>query len=275
MFKKDTYGFISELIFKSTGMVYEEKEFYRLDSRINQILKKFELKSEDVLLQKLKDPTQSRMRSELVDAATNNETYFFRDEKPFVTFCKDIIPMVRPKSGGKISIWSAGCSTGQEPYSLAMILGENFPEIDFSIEATDVSDTTLSKAKMGIYSKLELSRGIDQTRISRHFKKLNDSEWQVQDKLKAKMSFSKFNLLSDSFRKNHYDIIFCRNVLIYQNFDNRKAIIKKLGESLKPHGVLLLGSGESIIGMDVGLRMTMLNSSMVFERVELPVKKSA
>ncbi len=275
MFKRDTYVFISDLIFKSTGMVYEEKEFYRLDSRINQILKKFEIKSEEVLLQKLKDATQAKLRAELVDAATNNETYFFRDEKPFTTLCKDIIPMIRAKSGGKISIWSAGCSTGQEPYSLAMILNENFPEIDFSIDATDVSDSALAKAKAGVYSKLELSRGIDQNRVSRHFKTLNDHEWQISEKLKSKVSFSKFNLLSDVYKKGHYDIIFCRNVLIYQNFDNRQAIIKKLGETLKGHGLLLLGSGESIIGMDVGLKMKMLNSTMVFEKFVMPLKKSA
>lgn len=275
MFKKDTYTFISDLIFKSTGMVYEEKEFYRLDSRINQILKKFDIPNEAQLLLKLKDSTQSKIRAELVDAATNNETYFFRDEKPFTTFCNDIIPMIRAKSNGKISIWSAGCSTGQEPYSLAMILNENFPEIDFSIEATDVSDTALAKAKSGIYTKLELSRGIDQNRISRHFKSMNEGEWQVHERLKSKISFSKFNLLTDNFKKSNYDIVFCRNVLIYQNFDNRKAIIKKLSDSLKPHGVLLLGSGESIIGMDVGLKMKMLSSTMVFERVEALGKKAA
>ncbi len=264
-YKTETYQFIADFIYQNLGIVYESKEYFRLDSRISTLLRKFQLSTEQELIKKIKESKVSPISLELLDLATNNETYFFRDQKPFLCVAKDIQDRLLPAGKTKLTIWSAGCSTGQEPYSLAMTLIDAFPNLNFTIKATDICDTALNKARAGVYSKLEVSRGLDPQRLNKYFEEIDANSWKISNRIKTKIQFEKFNLLSDAFPREAYDLIFCRNVLIYQNFTNREAIMHKLATSLNSDGLLFLGSGESTIGMTIDLKMIMINGAMAFK----------
>jgi chemotaxis protein methyltransferase CheR len=264
-FSVEIYKYLANLIFQHSGIVYDEKEFFRLDSRIQTLMKEFKLENEKELFVAFKASTSKEILNRVLDLSTNNETYFFRDQKPFQTVINTLIPNLKVLNR-PLKIWCAGCSAGQEPYSLAMSLMDKCPTVDFSIWATDISLGILEKAKKGTYSKLEVSRGLDSYHIDKFFEKQDDMYWTIKNQIKSKIKFEFFNLMNGSFPHNDFDIIFCRNVLIYQNFANREKIMKKLGLALKESGYLFLGSGESIIGMDIDMKMMMLDGTMVFVR---------
>lgn len=266
-FKNETYKYIADLIFKTSGIVYDEKEYFRLDSRINNLIRFAELNNEEQLLQEMQRHPFGPIVSELVDLSTNNETYFFRDIKPFVSITHFLEEKIKNSHQRTCQIWSAGCSSGQEPYSLAMTLIERFPQLDFQILATDLSETILKKAQNGLYTQLEVSRGLNEEMLNKYFVK-EGNFWKVSSRVSKHVKFQKLNLLSDPFQKESFDLVLCRNVLIYQNFQNRQAIMRKLSHSLKHDGALILGSGESIIGMDIDLKMSIVNGTMVFLREE-------
>lgn len=267
-YKPETYQFIADFIYQNLGIVYESKEFFRLDSRISTLLRKFEMTSESDLIKILKESKSSPIALELLDLATNNETYFFRDQKPFQSVAKDIQERFIPSGKTSLTIWSAGCSTGQEPYSLAMTLIDAFPNLNFTIKATDICETALKKARAGVYSKLEVSRGLDPQKLAKYFEEVDSSTWKISNRVKSKIQFERFNLLLDNFPRDAYDLIFCRNVLIYQNFTNREAIMHKLASSLSHEGLLFLGSGESTIGMTIDLKMMMIHGAMAFKAIK-------
>lgn len=264
-FKNETYKYIADLIFKTSGIVYDEKEYFRLDSRINALLRFSNMTNEGQLIQEMQRNPLGPIVSELVDLSTNNETYFFRDVKPFVSITKLIEEKMKMNGLRHLSIWSAGCSSGQEPYSLTMTLLEHFPSLDFQILATDLSESILNKARSGLYTQLEVSRGLEPSLLAKYFTK-EGNFWKISSRISSHIKFQKLNLLTENFAKESYDLVLCRNVLIYQNFQNRQAIMRKLANSLKHDGALILGSGESIIGMDIELKMSMINGTMVFVR---------
>jgi chemotaxis protein methyltransferase CheR len=274
MYSLDMYKYLANLIFQHSGIVYDEKEFFRLDSRIQVLMKEFKLETESQLLQILRSSTSQAIVSRVLDLSTNNETYFFRDQKPFFTVANSLVPIFKGLNR-PLKIWCAGCSAGQEPYSLAMMLNDKHPSMDFNIWATDVSISILEKAKNGVYSKLEISRGLDAHHVDKYFQKIDEANWSISQGIKSKIRFEFFNLMNNQFPQHEFDLIFCRNVLIYQNFTNREKIMNKLSSSMKDNGYLFLGSGESIIGMNINLKMVMLDGTMVFARKSSEVKKAA
>lgn len=274
MFSIEMYRYLANLIFQHSGIVYDEKEYFRLDSRIQVLMKEFNLENENQLLSALKGSASQSIIGRVLDLSTNNETYFFRDQKPFHTIANSIAPQFKALNR-PVKIWCAGCSAGQEPYSLAMILSDKFPSLEFTIWATDVSLGILDKAKKGLYSKLEISRGLDSYHIDKFFQKIDDNNWSVTPSIKSKIRFEFFNLMNNQFPTNDFDLILCRNVLIYQNFVNREKIMKKLSCAMKEKGFLFLGSGESIIGMNIDLKMMMVDGTMVFVRQTAELLKAA
>lgn len=265
IYKNETYKFIADLIFKTSGIVYEEKEFYRLDSRITSLLRYSNFESEENLVWDMQKNPTGKVVAELVDLSTNNETYFYRDTKPFASIVSLLEEKFKLSGQRSLNIWSAGCSSGQEPYSLAMTLIDHFPNLDFQISATDISENILKKAELGLYTKLEVSRGLNENQLNKYFTQ-QENFWKIQDRVRRHIKFHKLNLLTENFVHEAYDLVLCRNVLIYQNYENRQFIMNKLSRSLKPDGSLILGSGESIIGMNLNLKMSMLNGTMVFVR---------
>ncbi|MBT5094464.1 MAG: protein-glutamate O-methyltransferase CheR, partial [Halobacteriovoraceae bacterium] len=189
----------------------------------------------------------------------------------FVALSEDLLPRIlkdRPGSG-PINIWCGGCSSGQEPYSILMALSERLSasEIErINITATDISSEILTKAKSGTYTNLEIQRGLPITHLVKYFSDNSNESWTVKKEIRDRISFSEFNLLTGTFPRGKYDIIFCRNVIIYQNRENKNKILSSLFESLTPDGNLFLGSGESLIGTDISYLQENLQGSMTFKK---------
>lgn len=264
----DIYEFFSDYVYKHTGILYKETDYYRLDSRFNTLVKSFELKDVQELYNLYIQKITPEMHTTLIDLCTNNETYFMRDLKPFKAFAKEGAEYLKETFPNAITyqIWSAACSTGQEPLSLYMSLDSFGSGVDlnkFKIEASDISQEALKKAKGGVYTGLEVQRGLPANLLIKYFTQVEE-EWKVSDELKNRITFKTVNLLTDTFPENQYHVIFCRNVLIYQDMNNKKMILKKISESLKPGGLLFMGAGESLIGVDVPLKQKELGKAYCY-----------
>lgn len=271
MIDNKVYEFFASYIKKSIGIEYSEKEYFRLDSRINTLIKSFQLADANELYDKLKFSIDDKTHDLLIDLFTNNETYFMRDLKPFKAIARGVVPeLLEKQSFGNLKIWSCASSTGQEIYSILMAIDsfgskENLARVQ--IDASDISDEALAKAKKGEYTELDVQRGLPAPFLIKYFEKDEETSlWKVSANLKAKANFFKFNLLEESFPVNQYHIIFCRNVLIYQNQQNKQKILEKIYDSLKPGGYLVFGAGESLIGLDINLKQVEVEKAWFYKK---------
>ena len=258
MTRPEVYKFFADYVYQNSGITYKEHDYYRLDGRFNALIKHFNLKDVEELYALYVQRVTPEMHQVLINLCTNNETYFMRDLKPFKAFAKDGMEYLKSEFPNDISynIWSAACSTGQEPYSLIMSIdafGDASIIPKLRIEASDISSEALGRAKKGLYTGLEVQRGLPANLLIQNFTQ-EDEQWQLKDEIKRKVSFKSFNLLKDNFPQNQYHVIFCRNVLIYQDLDNKKAILEKIYKSLKVGGLLFMGAGESLIGVDLPMK---------------------
>lgn len=268
MSNPEIYKFFSEYVYQHTGILYKEQDYYRLDSRFNTMVKKFDVKDVSELFSLYVQKITPEMHTILIDLCTNNETYFMRDLKPFKAFAKEGIDYLKEKFPNALSynLWSAACSTGQEPLSLLMSLesfGENLNVSKFNLEASDISQNALQKAKKGLYTGLEVQRGLPANLLIKYFEQVND-DWQIKKELLNKVQFKSLNLLTDNFPLSQYHIIFCRNVLIYQDMDNKRKILSKICDALKPGGLMFMGAGESLIGVDIPMKQLELGKAFCY-----------
>ena len=269
--EKEIYQYFADYIFQHTGMIYNETDFYRLESRLKELASFMGCNNLIDAYNAFRTNVSPTLHNKIIDIATNNETYFIRDTKPFEAVAKHIIPELFQKklSHEKVRIWSCACSNGQEPYSILMSILEENPSIDISsieITATDISESCLKKAKSGLYTGLEVQRGLPITMLLKHFTKTDDECWKINDSLTNAINFKEFNIVKDRYPIELYDIIFCRNVIIYQNQENKKIIVKNLFQSLKPNGHLFFGSGESLIGTKLTYSQQDIANAMVFQK---------
>jgi len=268
--RDEVYKFFADYIYKITGMVYLPSEYYRLDSRINELVKVFSLNSVDELYALyLKDITPD-MKAVLVNISTNNETYFFRDVKPFTLLSRVVLPEVLTNfPNEEIKIWSSACSSGQEAYSMLMSIRNTADDASFNrcrIDGSDISEKALEKAKSGIYNGLEIQRGLPAALIIKYFSQLNDDSWSIDTTLKAKTNFFEFNLFTGVYPQEKYHIIFCRNILIYQDNENKGKILNSIYNSLKKDGILVLGAGESLIGIVAPFQQIQFDGYTVYKK---------
>ncbi len=261
------YKFFADFIYEKTGIVYLEKDYYRLDSRLKALCNFCKVSTPEDAMKLFKNGVSRSVQSFFLDLATNNETYFFRDNRPFDAFSKLLERVLADNPSRKINVWSCACSTGQEPYSLvikALEVSSVLLPSRFQIFASDISLEALEKAKNGIYQKLEVSRGMPEEMLKKYFQQKNETQWQVKDKLKQYIQFGEFNLFKDAFISDSYDIIFCRNVLIYQNSENKSEILSNIFRSLKKGGILFLGNGESLIGTGHQMRKECIDGAFYY-----------
>lgn len=270
MIKEEVYKFFSDYIFQHSGMVYASNDYYRLDARINELVKIFSLNSVDEVYDMYKKNVTPDMKAVLINISTNNETYFFRDVKPFSVLTKNVLPEILTKvPSGTINIWSAASSTGQEAYSMLMgiqssAIASSFPRIN--LFGSDISTDALNKARSGIYNGLDVQRGLPIALLMKFFTQGQDENWQINKDLLTKPRFAEFNLLKSVFPKDNYHIVFCRNVLIYQEKDNKANILKNLYSSIKPGGYLFLGNGESLIGIDTKFERVTMDGYTIYKK---------
>jgi chemotaxis protein methyltransferase CheR len=265
------FKFFADYIYEHSGMVYTDKDYYRLETRLNSMVKIFEVSSVEEVYRKYQGEISPDMHAVLINISTNNETYFFRDKKPFKVLSEHILPEIMEKrTMAPISIWSAAASTGQEAYSILMQIDSKLPDLKgrILIDASDISTEALEKARAANYSGLDVQRGLPVTTLVKYFDQQEDETWTLNSELSKMPNFFEFNLLTGTFPIMKYDIIFCRNVLIYQNMENKQKIVSKLHDSLRPGGYLILGNGESFIGIDTPLKRETFDSLTVYKREE-------
>jgi len=272
--------FFAKYIYDTSGIEYRESNFYQLERRLESLRKDYGLETVQELYAKYQGRVSSEMHSQLLDLSTNNETSFFRDNYPFTALKKDILPKLKEANLQKktINVWSAASSMGQEPYSIIMTLLDD-PDLSSSwtlrVDATDISELALKRTKDGLYSQLEVQRGLPIKKLIKYFDKLDDGSYGVKSELKKILSVKHLNLFTPFNRPFPYDIVFLRNVLIYQNVENKQKILTKIFETIAPGGYLFIGSGESMIGIENSFERMALDKCTVFKKPSLNAVESA
>jgi chemotaxis protein methyltransferase CheR len=235
----------------------EQSKRYLVESRVMPIVRRERLSGLDELVSILQRGSSPKLAKDVIEAMTINETYFFRDKTPFDQFRSVILPnlLTARANEKRLRIWSAAASTGQEAYSLAMIIEDVAAKVagwKIEIVGTDLSEGVLEKARKGIYSQFEVQRGLPTTYLLRHFNQIGDS-WQISEAMRSKVTFRPLNLLSEYGSLGRFDIIYCRNVLIYFDAARKSEILTRMTRQLAPDGYVVLGASESLIGLSTNL----------------------
>ncbi|MFZ3229038.1 MAG: protein-glutamate O-methyltransferase CheR [Pseudobdellovibrio sp.] len=252
MSRENLYHIISKIVKENCGIKYTENTYFQLDSRIDSLKKCFTCASDEDLYKILNGRLTQEQSMILIDLATNNETYFFRDPSVFKVLESDVFPKLISEKKQKIDIWSLASSTGQEAYSILMTWEKLVKKegCEVKLHASDISKRVLLRVEKGIYTHLEAQRGLPILDLTKYFKQVEGNSWQVIEPLRKNVTTSEFNLISSHYGMNKYDIIFCRNVLIYQEVEKRKEIINNIYSALKPGGFFVLGNAENLIGIN-------------------------
>jgi chemotaxis protein methyltransferase CheR len=251
------YEYLRKLLKDHSGLDLSADKQYLIESRLLPLARKAGLADIGDLVQKMKSGSGSLI-AQVVEAMTTNETFFFRDKIPFDHFREKIMPeMLQARAGRKsLRIWCAAGSTGQEPYSLAMCLKEMGAALGgwrVEIVATDLSNEVLEKSRAGIYSQFEVQRGLPIQMLVKYFKQTGEL-WQINADIRAMVQHRQLNLLHDFSHLGVFDVIFCRNVLIYFDQDTKIGIFNRLAKAMEPDGFLALGAAETVVGLTDALK---------------------
>jgi len=247
------YDYLRKLVKDRSGLVLTADKQYLVESRLLPVARKGGLSGLSDLVQRLKGPNAQALAVEVVEAMTTNESFFFRDKLPFEHFREIMLPalLAARASQRRIRIWSAAASTGQEPYSLAMCLKEIAPQIAgwrIDIVATDLSTEVLEKAKAGIYSQFEVQRGLPIQMLIKYFTQVGET-WQIAPEIRAMVQFRPFNLMNDFASLGMFDVVFCRNVLIYFDQQTKVGVLERAARVVERDGYLVLGAAETVVGL--------------------------
>tara|TARA_B100001057_G_C22743692_1_gene908841 strand:+ start:279 stop:1106 length:828 start_codon:yes stop_codon:yes gene_type:complete len=263
------YRDFSKFLESQCGIVLGESKQYLVRSRLSPLVTKFKLGSLSELLKDVVMGRNSELRVAAVDAMTTNETLWFRDTYPFQVLADKLLPEAAANKR-PIKIWSAASSSGQEPYSMAMTVLETqqkkpglLPNV--AITATDISASMLDMCRTGIYDNLALGRGLSPERRNNFFEEVGDGRMKVKDNVKRLVNFKPQNLMDSYALLGKFDIIFCRNVLIYFSPDMKSQVLNQMANSLNPGGYLLLGASESLTGLTDRFDMVRCNPGLIYK----------
>ncbi len=249
------FDFIRKLLRDRVGIVLEPGKEYLVESRLEPIVRELKLHSITNLVHQLRKPSSNgELQTRIVEAMLTTETFFFRDQRPFDALRDVVLPDLIHRRHGtrRLHFWCAACATGQEPYSLAILLREHFPELarwDVTLLATDCSRQALARAVEGRYHRLEVNRGLSPELLSKYFEQRNDGTYQVRADLRRGVKFEEMNLAQRWPRLPHMDLVLLRNVMIYFDVETRRSILGHIARVLKPDGYLLLGNGETTLNL--------------------------
>jgi len=259
----DDFDYIRKLVLDRSAIVLEPGKEYLVESRMLSLLNREKIPSIEEIVKRLKNGSSNGLQDKVVDALTTNETSFFRDIHPFETFKKMVIPEILKNNATtrELNIWCGASSSGQEPYSIALILKNDFPQlgswkIDFM--SSDISVEMLDRCRRGAFSQLEVNRGLPAPMLVKNFKQ-EGMEWFINEDLRKLIHFKQINLSKPLPLMRKLDVIFLRNVLIYFDVETKSKILDQISRMLKPTGFLFLGAAE-----------TTLNLNDSFERVKIP-----
>lgn len=251
--KSEDFNLLSNLLRKRSGLIISEDKLYLLESRLVPLARKRGMNGLDDLVKAIRFAPEEQLLADVTEAMTTNESSFFRDISPFENFRNHVLPDLIEKRANKrsIRIWCAASSTGQEPYSLAMCLREEAVKLSgwrVEIIATDLSNEVLEKASVGLYSQFEVQRGLPIQLLVKYFRQVNDL-WQIDSSIRAMVKFKSLNLLHNFSHLGAFDIVFCRNVLIYFEHQTKGEVLGKIANLMPSDGYLFLGGAETVLSI--------------------------
>jgi chemotaxis protein methyltransferase CheR len=254
----DDFDFIRKLLLRASAVVLEPGKEYLVETRLAPMLRARELGSITELVARLRAPDNGGMLAEIVEALVTTETSFFRDVHPFESLRKSVLPdLIRRRAGERsLAIWCAASSTGQEPYSVAMLLREHFPELrgwNVVLLATDLSRDVLARARTGKYNQIEVNRGLPAPLLVKYFQQ-HGTQWQLKEEIRNLVDFREMNLAQPWPFLPRMDLILNRNVMIYFDLPTKKSILHRIAGLLRPDGYLLLGGAETTFNIHDAFR---------------------
>ena len=253
MLAHGAFDTIASLLKARSGLAIGPDKVYLLDTRLAPILKRHELRDLNALAERLRGPRADALAQEVVEAMTTNESLFFRDDKPFEHVRTRALPRLHAARapGTPLRIWSAASSSGQEAYSLAMTLTDmraSLGDRRVEIIGTDIAREQLARARDGLYSQFEVQRGLPMQMLVKHFRK-EATGWRVAEAIRRMVEFREWNLLADLRPLGRFDIVFCRNVLIYFDQPTKARVLEAIASLMSPDGMLYLGGAETVLGI--------------------------
>jgi len=248
------FEFLRDLLRRRTGVVIDDSKQYLVVARLLPIVRQRAIPSLDTLVDRIRKTGDKALEKDVLNAMMTHETSFFRDKSPYETLRQLVTEMIPKRSAHRqLAIWSAACSTGQEPYSIAMLLNEYFPDLVASwrirIIATDISEPVLARAREGVFSELETNRGLTAELLKKYFRPLQ-GKWSIVQECRRLVEFRCLNLNGPWPALPPCDVIFLRNVMLYFDVPTRASLVTKMRRVLKPDGALFLGGAETMIGID-------------------------
>jgi chemotaxis protein methyltransferase CheR len=250
------FSFLCQLLRRRTGVVIDATKEYLVVARLLPVVRQRKIPSIDALIDRMRRGTDPTLERDVLSAMMTHETSFFRDKSPFETIRQLVTDIVQRRPAQRqLTFWSAACSTGQEPYSLAILLNEHFRDVlanwQVRIIATDYSEAVLMRAREGVFSSLETARGLTPALLSKYFRPLQ-GKWSISQECRRLVEFRPLNLVATWPMMPPCDVIFVRNVMIYFDIATRAALVERFRKLLRADGALFLGGAETLIGMDTG-----------------------
>jgi len=265
------YEAFKKFLQDACGILLGDNKQYLVKSRLRRIMEENKLNTLNDLLERVKKSGRSSLKEVVIDAMTTNETLWFRDNHPFRILQEKLLPEFGDrKSAQSLRIWSAACSTGQEPYSVAMIIEEFRRQRpgrlrDVKITATDISKSVLEVARRGEYEMIAIGRGLSPERQKQFFTPAMNGSWQIRPQIKSMVEFRELNLL-ERYMLGKFDIVLCRNVLIYFSAELKKDILTRIHATLNPGGYLILGASESLNGLPHLYEMVQCHPGIIYRK---------
>lgn len=247
--RPETFFVLAKLVLERTGIAIREGKEYLVEARLTPLCRRHGIDGVDALARQVRACPRGPLVDEIMDAMTTNETSFFRDGAPYEALRKTVIPRLVEENADsrRLRIWSAACSSGQEPYSLSMLLREDFPALEswaVEIVATDLSPTMVKRTEDGVFSRHEVTRGLTREHLGRHFIEAGPNEYVIDPLLKRRIEVFQQNLLEPLTVAGPFDLVLLRNVLIYFEGPTRERVLERVRGVMRPGGVLLLGTAE-------------------------------
>ena len=263
------FHYIKDFIYQQAAIDLEPGKAYLVESRLQPIARREGFASLSDMIAKLRAQPANGLNWLVVEAMTTNETYFFRDVHPFELLKTKVLPELikRRAAQRQINIWCAAASSGQEPYSIMMLLREHFPELStwkINFTATDISNQMLNRCREGFYSQLEVNRGLPATLLVKYFEKIS-TEWKIRDDLRRAIDFRQLNLAQPWPALATMDIVFIRNVLIYFDAATKKPILARVRRLMSPDGYMFLGGAETTLNLDESFKRVQVNNSAYYQ----------
>ena len=266
----EAINFVCTLVRQQSAIELDAAKAYLIEARLGPVAKKHGYPNTSELVRNMQALPKRELQQQVVEALTTNETSFYRDIHPFDALRGTIIPQIlRTRSAQRtLNIWSAACSTGQEAYSIAMLLRDHFPELNswkVSILGTDLSEEVLAKARAGRFSQIEMNRGLPATLLAKHFRR-DGLNWELSPDIRNMATFSKLNLIERWPQLPVMDVVFLRNVLIYFSPATKKMILEKIRAVMAPHAVLFLGAAETTMNLDAEFVRVQVGNQVFYTR---------